>query len=232
MLFLVACGGMLSTGIGQAAAQQIIETEVLPSFAGLLTDGPIKVELIPSDENRMQIQLWDIDPRNFKWEIKNNTLEISTRKGMANKRAFANVTLYYTELAQITMTGGEIKTADPIVTGSLLVKAESSTGKMDLIVETNTLIIHASGDNRIKVNGTAQKATYRARLGSKIECLGVEADEVIATVSGKAEIHLSSHDTLEATARTGGNIFFAGSPEILSVKKSMGGGVKDIDNAY
>lgn len=227
---LLAFLSLLSTSIGQVCAQQqVIETEPLGPFTTLQIDGPIRIQLVPADESRMQILLWGLDARALDWRNKDNTLFVSTRKGMVNKRAYANITLYYKELNRIVMSGGEVKSKEPIVCHSLYLEAESSTGKMDLMVECNDITIHVSGSNVVQVNGTAEDATYQARLGSRIEALGLSAMNVNATASGKAEIQVRANEILDAKATAGGNIFFSGEPVTLNIKKATMGGVSSVN---
>lgn len=221
---------ILVLGTGRIHAQQIIETEPLAPFTVLNTNGPVKIELIPADENRMQIMLWGIDSKGIQWRINDNTLTVTTRKALINKRAYADIKLYYKELNRIVMSGGEITAKDPVVCASLYLAAESSVGRMDLAAECNDVTIHTSGDNTVKVSGTAEYATYRAKLGSRIECLELSAGNVTASASGKSEIQLRANELLDARAVTGANIFFVGEPVTLNIKKATMGGVESINN--
>lgn len=221
---------LLFAGITHSTAQQIIETEPLAPFTALDMNGPIKIELIPAEENRMQIILWDIDSKNINWRIKDQTLSIKTRKGLVNKRAYADIKLFYREINRITTIGGEVTAKYPLLCGSLYLGAESSVGRMDLLVECNDVTIHTSGDNTVKVSGTTEYATYEAKLGSHIECLELTAGHVTADVSGKAEIQLHANEVLDARAVTGGNIFFKGEPVTLYIKKNTLGGVESVND--
>lgn len=227
LLSAIAC--TLALTVAESRAQQIIETEPLAPFTALTTDGPVKIELIPAEENRMQIMLWGIDAKGIDWRIKDNTLLVTTRKGLINKRAYADIKLYYKELNRIAITGGEVTTKEPILCSSLYLSAESSVGRMELIAECNDVTIHTSGDNTVKVSGMAEYATYQAKLGSRIECLGLSAGNVTATASGKAEIQLRANEQLDARAVTGANIFFVGEPITLHIKKATMGGVECIN---
>ncbi len=221
---------LLLATMGNSTAQQVIETEPLAPFTALDIDGPIRIELIPADENQMQIILWDIDSKNISWRVKDHTLSIKTRKGLVNKRAYADIKLFYREISRITTIGGEVTTKYPLLCASLYLGAESSVGRMDLIVECNDITIHTSGGNTVKVNGITEYASYEAKLGSHIECLGLTASHVTADVSGKAEIQLHANELLDARAVTGGNIFFKGEPVTLYIKKSTMGGVESVNN--
>lgn len=221
---------LMAFGTIRSHAQQIIETEPLTPFTILNTDGPIRIELIPAEENRMQIMLWGIDAKGIDWRIKDNALNVATRKGLVNKRAYADIKLYYRELNRIVITGGEVTAKDPILCSSLYLEAESSVGKMDIVAECNDVTVRTSGDNVVKVSGTAEYATYQARLGSRIECLDLSVGNVTASASGKAEIQLRANELLDARAVTGANIFFTGEPMTLHIKKATMGGVESINN--
>lgn len=228
LLSAIAC--TLALTVAESRAQQIIETEPLAPFTSLNIDGPVKIELIPAEENRMQIMLWGIDAKGIHWRIKDNALTVNTRKGLVNKRAYADIKLYYRELNRIVTTGGEVTAKDPILCASLYLEAESSVGRMDLAAECNDVTIHTSGDNTVKVSGMAEYATYQAKLGSRIECLELSAGNVTASASGKSEIQLRANELLDARAVTGANIFFVGEPVTLRIKKATMGGVESINN--
>lgn len=228
-IFPIAFLLLLAVGAQRSQAQQIIETEALGPFTTLNCNGPVKIELIPADENRLQIMSWGIDTRGINWRVKDYTLTVSIRKGLVNKRAFADIKLYYKELNRIVMTGGEITTVDPILGSSLYLSAESSVGKMDLVVECNDITIHTSGDNTVRVSGTTEYASYQAKLGSRIECLDLSAGSVTASASGRSEIQLRANELLDARAVTGANIFFSGEPVTLQIRKTTMGGVECIN---
>lgn len=221
---------MLAIGIGRSSGQQMIETEPLAPFTALSIDGPIRIELIPAEESRMQIMLWELDAKSLNWRTKDNTLIINTRKGLVNKRAYADIKLYYKELNRIVITGGEVYGKDPLICASLYLEAESSTGKMDLLAECNDVTVHTSGNNTVRIGGTAEYATYQAKLGSKIEAMDLSAMSVNASASGKAEIQVRANEVLDARAVTGGNVFFIGEPVTLNIKKAAMGGVSSVNN--
>lgn len=211
-------------------AQEIRESEPLPPFTALNVEGPVKIELIPADENKLQLMLWDLDEREIRWQVKDNTLYLIARKGLVNKRAYADVKLYYATLNHINISGGEVTTQEPIQCPHLTLTAESSIGKMELIAECKEITILTSGDNTVKVRGTTEQASYQAKLGSRIQCLELSAQNVLATASGKAEIQLQVSDQLDARSVTGANIFFRGDPVTLNIKKSTLGGVESVNN--
>lgn len=221
---------LLGFSSGRSHAQQIIETEPLAPFGALKISGPIKLELIPADESRMQMMLWELDAKNINWRIKDNILTVETRKGLVNKRAFADIKLYYKELSHIAISGSEVMTKEAIVTGSLYLTAEDAVGSMDLAVECTDLTIHTSGNNTVKVSGSADDAIYQARLGSKIDCMNLAATNVDATASGRSEVLVRANEVLDAKASTGGNVFFIGEPVTLRIKKSTMGGVESVNN--
>lgn len=221
---------ILTAGIRHSSAQQIIETEPLAPFTALNIDGPIHIELIPAEENRMQIMLWGLDAKALNWRMKDYTLTINTRKGLVNKRAYADIKLYYKELNRIVITGGEVYAKDPIICASLYLEAGSSTGKMDLLTECNDVTVHTSGNNTVRIGGTAEYATYQAKLGSTIEAMELSAMSVNASASGKSEIQVRVNETLDARAVTGANIFFLGEPVTLNIKKATMGGVSSVNN--
>lgn len=211
------------------AQQQLVETEPLDPFNALSIEGPIRVELIPADESQMQIMIWALDAKALTWRVKDNVLQLYTRKGLLNKRAYADIKLYYKELNRIVMSGGEAYTREPIRCGSLYLEAESSVGKMNLLTECNDITIHVSGDNTVRIGGIAEYATYQARLGSRIEAIELSAMQVDADASGKGEIQLRANESLNARAVSGGNIFFLGEPVTLNIRKATLGSVTSVE---
>lgn len=230
LLLRLLPGVLLLFGGGAVRAQQqLVETEPIEPFNALRIEGPVRVELIPADENQMQMMTWSLEAKALTWRVRENTLHIAARKGLLNKRAYADIKLYYKELNRIQMSGGEVYTREPIRCGSLYLEAESSVGRMTLQTECNDVTIHASGDNTVRIGGIAEYATYRARLGSRIEALDLSAMEAAADASGKGEIQLRVNETLDARAVSGGNIFFLGEPMTLNIRKATLGNVTSIN---
>ena len=82
---------LLFGGGAVRAQQQLVETEPIEPFNALRIEGPVRVELIPADENQMQMMTWSLEARALTWRVKENTLHIAARKGLLNKRAYADI---------------------------------------------------------------------------------------------------------------------------------------------
>ncbi len=211
-------------------AQQVLDSETLGSFRSIELVGPLRVELIPSDENRLQLVLWDMKPENVRWTVENQTLRISASKIVGKKRAFAEVKLFYRAIDHIKSAGATLTCAGPIVASSLLVEAEISKNDLSLMVQTDELVLRASGGkNRIRATGISTYADYYARLGAVIECLGVTSRYAKASAAEKGEIQLGVVETLDSRATLGGSVFFQGDPELINIKRSTAGGVENVN---
>lgn len=223
LLAIAVCGT-----ITVSYAQRTHIDRALEPFTSLSVNGPVKVELIPAEEEGIEVNLWDMETKSFTTKVKEGKLILTARKGMVNKHAFANVKLYYRSLDQISISGGDVRSDSPVKTGSLRLEASGSVGKIDLAVEVNDITIQATGENIIRVSGEANMASYQAKMSSRIECFNLQATHVDAVASGKGEVQVYSLTLLNARATTSGTIFYKGDPEGLSVKTNLGGAVEPI----
>lgn len=208
------------------SAQQVVEIPV--QFSSLNLKGPLRVELIPSDECRAVVSLYGVEPSRLSWHSKGSLLSIIMRVGLMDKNCYAEVKIYYTALSSILSEGATI-TNDNVLEGeSLAISTQGSVNKIQLNIVVQQLDIKASGKSDIAIIGSAKWADLRAIMGSRIDCMQMEIADVIASSNQGSEIYVKVSDRLDANVSTAGNIYYMGKPR-LKVKSTLGGGVIAIE---
>lgn len=213
-------------------AQQVIETEPLPTFSAITTIGALQVKLIPSDTARVHMVLWDLKMKDVEWRVKDERLTLTARRGFVNKQAYAEVRIYYNSLREIRNEGATITSDTTLIAPALRIDAISSTGTIELAIESDDLYINTSGNNSVALTGKAQHSHLRAKLGSRIESYALTSANAVAIASEGSAIELRGVESVDLKAYTGGKIgYICEVNTIRNVgKKTLFGTITEIGN--
>lgn len=208
LAFALVCVSM------QLSAQQTVNSGNVGDFNSLSVSGNMNVELILSDQNRLDIQLFDSDVSKLRWGVENNKLSVSLRTSLTNSKARAEVKIYYKAIDELTVSGAQVTSQEVITSDMMDIKVINKGG---LIVELKCmdLNVSATGISIVQLKGESKYVTAHAADRSRLELPALEAVSVIATANTTAEVYVNAIERLEATAKAGSTIFYRGNPVIL-----------------
>ncbi|WP_319500570.1 head GIN domain-containing protein [uncultured Draconibacterium sp.] len=101
----------------------------------------------------------------------------------------------------------------------------SSGANLNFVLNAEEVSAKASSGSNIFLEGKASSINAKASSGSNIKAGDLKAKAAQASVSSGANIWLSTENELQATASSGGNVFYNGNPSETEISKSSGGNV-------
>ena len=205
------------------------QTLVIPdSFTQLELKGPLRVELIPSDQYETIVTLYGIEQNRLSWHTKGAQLSIVLKAGYLDRNSYAEVKVHYKNLYRLSSEGATITTSDAISADKFMLETLGGNNKIQLNVEVEDLQVNTAGKSDILITGSARWADLRAILGSRIDCMQMDISDVLAVSNQGAEIYVNASQRLDARVSSGGNVYYLGNPR-LKTKTSLGGGVVSVE---
>ncbi|HYQ58318.1 MAG TPA: head GIN domain-containing protein [Draconibacterium sp.] len=103
--------------------------------------------------------------------------------------------------------------------------AVSSGANLSFTLDANNINAKASSGSNIFLEGNAGSISAKASSGSNIKAGDLKTKSGQAKVSSGANIWMCTENELQATASSGGNVFYNGDPANTEISKSSGGNV-------
>jgi hypothetical protein len=101
----------------------------------------------------------------------------------------------------------------------------SSGANISFDLNVAKLLADCSSGANIRISGTAAKAEMEASSGANILGEQLKASSVVMKASSGANVSSAVTDAINASASSGGNIFYFGTPTLVESKTSSGGNV-------
>jgi hypothetical protein len=212
-------------------AQTTVTTN-LGDFTTLKVYNGIEVELIKSDEQKLEIT----GEKSEMVKVKNvdGTLKLSLPFSLKPENNAANgqvlIKLYYNaNIAVIDANESATITGKEIIQDKLEVNAQERAF-INLVVKTKHLEVRASSGGIIKLSGTTKNQDVNADLYGIYNGFALEATSNSIVYSGTgAKAEILAGETLNAKVSFGGSIFYKGNPEVVKDKKVIGGIIQKRD---
>lgn len=202
-------------------AQQSIKSENVSDFTNVDLSGKLCVEMIPAQQNSIEVELIKAEITKFKWTAVDGTLTIALRPSQSSE-AKAIVKIYYKTLNEISVSSSEVIFNEPVVSNLMAIKLSSGatvTAKVDCM----DLEIEASSNSAIACSGTAKYVDIRATEKSRVDARNIESTSVMVDSATGAEIYVTALERLVAFAKTASSVYYKGEPTILKIKSSKMG---------
>lgn len=203
------------------SAQETI-TRKLAEFYSLNAVGNLRVEIFPSDQAYAEIYYSGTTPEKVITEIKDFELSIRLSTDTP-KDASIRIVLYYVKLHKISASANAGIISNEILKGDEVEFLALRGGKIDLVLELNSLNADLKQGGNISFKGRVQKQNVTASTGATYQAYELEADDSYAKSSSGAIVKVVARRIMDATANTKGFIGYKGDPVNSSVKTNFGG---------
>lgn len=203
-------------------------TKQLGDFDKLKVYNGIEVELIKSDEHKLEIS--GDKAERVKVKNSNNTLKITLKFPDLSADGKVNVKLYYNkEIKIIDANEGATITGKDIEQSQLEVKSQERAF-INLVIKTKHLKVKCSSGGIIKLTGTSKNQDVDLDLYGVYHGYGIKVSDNTSIRAGSgAKAEVTTGETLNAKVSFGGSIFYKGTPEVIKDKKVAGGIIKQVD---
>lgn len=224
-VFWVAAAVLLTVNTVSA---QSVRSESVSDFATASFTGKVSVELIPADENKVEIALENTDANNLVWGVSNGTLSIRLKSGGGRSPGRATVKVYYKALASIRLNGADAITKG-VWEGDMLSVELSSGAALTAEASCLDMEIKATGNSIAQFSGTTKYLTLRANTRSKIDARKFCAVNADVSSTAGSEVYVFSEERLVAEATVNSTVFYLGKPSILKLSEKLGSSIYSID---
>lgn len=223
LLILTGCNRDIITGSGEVVTKSVD----LQEFHSIYLAGNFKAKVNKSDKFSVEIKTDEnildyIDIIN-----KNNGLIIETK---------ANAFIQVKNPIELVISGDSVNKVT--LSGSSAIKINNLQSDWVMIdiagaaeieakdINTNRLVIAASGSSDIEIDGKAKTAKYDLSGSSELNAKSLEAENVAINVSGSSDIKVYANDTLKIKASGSSEVKYYGKPKQVSQDVSGSSKVK------
>lgn len=187
-------------------AQQSSVTRSLPSFEKIGISGGFDVVFLKQgDAETVTLDVNGIDPDNILTDVKNNTLQIKTKKG--NYSNFkAKITVTYRSLKAVANSGSsDIETLTPIKADSFEF-ASSGSGDFKGELDVKDLDIAISGSSDMTLRGNADEQEIAISGSGDVNASGLKGSTAEVAISGSGDVRLGVSGKVKTAVSGSGTV--------------------------
>ncbi|SRR5690554_3057930 len=193
-------------------------------FTSLKTSNRIKVELIPSDQNKVIVNEGQEDAVNITNKNGRLILKNTLKELVSEEKYSVTVQVYFNNLENIDAQGGSyIYSQKPIQQNNL--KLSVNLGSVVVLdVKTESLTATANTGAKLTLTGTVKNSVQlKASAGAQITANDLITSRNKVTVNSGSIASVTASDYLDAQVFAGGKVRIFGTPKDVKEKVTAGG---------
>lgn len=217
----------LLIGLQTVASAQIDKN--VGDFTSLKASNRIKIELIPSTENKIVVKESQVDAVNI--INKNGRLVLkNTLKELVSESEYSvTIQVYFNNLKEIDAQGGSYIYNDAVIDQNKIELNANLGSVLQLNLKTETLMVSANTGAKVNLKGSASKSVkISASLGGQITANELTTLRNIIKVNSGSVVKATATNYLEAQVLAGGSIKIHGTPKDVKEKITLGGTIEYI----
>ena len=192
------------------------EIEIGRGLDVYLTQSESESLKVQADENLHGVIITEIENGVLKIYADENINSSSAKKVMVSFKTISNIEAY---------AGADVFSTNTLILDKLDLKATSGSD-MDLHVETNALDVESSSGADLILSGTTDKLYLKSTSGSNIDARKLESNICNAYANSGSRINVKTKDKLHASASSGGDITYHGTPKIIEKTEGVSGSIR------
>lgn len=202
------------------------EKHQVTSYTKLKVNGPFEVDLISGEPGSITIEGDQNILHLTTMEVNDGTLSISTQNEQPVNPSRGNkirIKVPYNSIDNIALTGcGSINSRRTLKSKDFKATVDGP-GMINATIKADNAEVWVLGSGTINICGSSQNFSCRIAGCGTIKANGLEAKNVIASVSGAGEAKVNSTKAITGRIVGSGNIAFSGRPEETDLKFSGSG---------
>ncbi|WNY24666.1 head GIN domain-containing protein [Methanolapillus millepedarum] len=195
--------------VGNDTKVQINES--LGEFNKISITGVSELKLVSSDTSRINIEVGQKNAQYVKYEVVNGTLEITADRKVPSDQD-TEITVWYKDLNEITISGVHDAEAELPITGSNLVVTSDGTNSIDLNVQVENLTLNITGVNDVDMKGSAKTVMVKVDGTSDLDLEELAAADMTVAMKGVSNMDVYVTNSLNATLNGTCKLTYAGNP--------------------
>lgn len=226
-LLVLAFGNLLNAQEPEAEAKT--EKRALQAFDRIKVSKGVNVTLVEGEKPQAEIYIKNAETSEVIIEQKGSELIFKMRSRNYTDVAL-NVYVTYQKLREISVvSGGTVESEDLIEANDLVLEA-GMDGKISLEVDVQKLTAKAS-TAIIEVIGTADVIDVRTSTRGKFLGASLKAREATVSANTGSTAQIWITDKIVANVASGATVEYAGNPEKVEAKQTMGGKVVKLEQS-
>jgi hypothetical protein len=195
-------------------------------FNKIKTFDQITVELIPSDDERIEI----VGTRSDEVEVinKNGELKIRMRTGKLLEGEEIDAKVYFKNLASIDANEGSFVGCDKAFKQPSMYASAQEGAQVKITLDVDNIEVKAATGGKIKLSGTAKNQDVALGAGGILEAKTLKTSNTKVDVKAGGEAEVLATDLADARVTAGGKIIIHGNPKQIKRKTTLGGKIEEI----
>ncbi|MDL5049463.1 DUF2807 domain-containing protein [Oscillatoria amoena NRMC-F 0135] len=197
--------------------------------------GPFHVELIHSDQNRIELDYHGIDSENVIAGVSRNTLRLKLRNkqyfhdwGSESKRRseYIRAKVYYTDIDQINAQAGAIVTTTSQLKSKNLIIECSMGAEVSLEILSKNFYLKSNMGAITRLNGYTEYLEVKSSMGGVVKATRLQSKVAYVKASMGSEVFVCATDELEVSAGLGAVVDYTGSPTVRHTNSNLGAEIR------
>lgn len=196
-------------------------------FTSLKTSNRIKIELIPSDLNKVVVKESQEDAVNI--VNKNGRLVLkNTLKELVSESEYSvTVQVYFNHLKQIDAQGGSYIFSETVLEQTAIELNANLGSTINLDLKTETLKANTNTGAKLNLKGSVSESVkLSASSGGQITANELKTPRNTVKVNSGSIAKATATDYLDAQVLAGGKITIYGTPKDIKEKVTIGGSIE------
>ena len=196
-------------------------------FTSLKTSNRIKIELIPSDQNKVVVKESQEDAVNI--VNKNGRLVLkNTLKELVSEDEYSvTIQVYFKNLEKIDAQGGSYIFSEAVLEQTAIELSANLGSTINLNLKTETLKANTNTGAKLKLKGFISKSVkLSASSGGQITANELKAARNTVKVNSGSIAKVTATDYIDAQVLAGGKITIYGTPKDVKEKVTIGGSIE------
>jgi len=199
----------------------------LSDFQELSASTSVKIDLIQSNENKIEIDIVKGDLEDLRIEESGDQLKIywKSRKGpnWGNNRK-ANITLYHNGFDEIDVSAGANVYSNDVIKSDEFDAHVNSGGSLELELDAGEVDVHVNSGGSFKAEGVAETLEVDADSGGFFGGYKLKAKHVDASANSGGAAKVFASESIKARVNSGGSVKYKGEPKDKNLKKDKWSG--------
>ena len=200
------------------------ETRTVSDYKKIGINGNFEVKLLKDQLGKITIKADENLMEYIIIEVKNENLNIKTKKGYVIKPSKKiEITIPFEHLESLALAGsGTIFTTDLIKTKSIKLNIAGS-GNMNLNISAKNTSSNIAGSGNLKIQGETNEFNCSIAGSGNLIGYNLKTTMVNAKIAGSGNIKINAQNEINAQIAGSGNVLYTGNPNKVK-SKSVGSG--------
>jgi hypothetical protein len=200
-------------------------TKNLGEFDKISVFDRISVQLIPSNENRIEIK----GSRAQEVELvnKNGSLKIRMEFGKLLDGDDISAKLYFKQIDEIDASEGSYVICDEPIKQTAIIVNTKEGGEIRLVLDVKKVNLRAVTGGVLKIKGKATNSDVSLGTGGVLQAEDLQTVQTSIKITTGGEADIRASELVDAKVRAGGNITIYGSPQQINKSTALGGSISE-----